>query len=239
MIHQPSCCGDFRATCMRCGTADVTRTRLLLLQVCSPTALRCMLLDAVGQQVCSPTASRSMHVSVQDLRWPYLWPVSLPKEPMVRAAIDGFTQVGSGGVFCTSVLTSGSISEGDGVSLAPAMPASPSSLPPQISIQDNQATRPVCSSVCHEGLRNQRSASSSLFARSKVKQKKQRKRMMKRRKSLSVSAGCVRDAEGGRLSLSRQQSPPSSIHRVVTAPRQPASPRPPQRNPVIHDHRLI
>ena len=45
---------------------------------------------------------------------------------MVRAAIDGFTQVGSGGVFWTSVLTSGSISEGDGVSLAPAMPASPS-----------------------------------------------------------------------------------------------------------------
>lgn len=47
----------------------------------------------------------------------YLCPASLPKEPMVRR---GLTQVGSG-VFWTSVLTSGSISEGEGVSLAPAM----------------------------------------------------------------------------------------------------------------------
>lgn len=50
----------------------------------------------------------------------YLWPASLPKEPMVRRGLEGLTQEGSG-VFCTSVLTSGSISEGEGVSLAPAM----------------------------------------------------------------------------------------------------------------------
>lgn len=50
----------------------------------------------------------------------YLWPASLPKEPMVRRGLEGLTQVGSG-VFWTSVLTSGSISEGEGVSLAPAM----------------------------------------------------------------------------------------------------------------------
>lgn len=57
----------------------------------------------------------------------YLWPASLPKEPMVRRGLEGLTQVGSG-VFCTSVLTSGSISEGEGVSFAPAMP--PECLPP-------------------------------------------------------------------------------------------------------------
>lgn len=50
----------------------------------------------------------------------YLWPASLPKEPMVRRELEGFIHMGSG-VFCTSVLTSGSISEGDGVSFAPAM----------------------------------------------------------------------------------------------------------------------
>lgn len=50
----------------------------------------------------------------------YLCPASLPKEPMVRRGLEGLTQEGSG-VFCTSVLTSGSISEGEGVSLAPAM----------------------------------------------------------------------------------------------------------------------
>jgi len=50
----------------------------------------------------------------------YLWPASLPKEPTVRRGLEGLTQVGSG-VFCASVFTSGSISEGEGVSLAPAM----------------------------------------------------------------------------------------------------------------------
>lgn len=50
----------------------------------------------------------------------YLWPASLPKEPVVRRGLEGLTQLGSG-VFCTSVLTSGSISEGEGVSFAPAM----------------------------------------------------------------------------------------------------------------------
>lgn len=57
----------------------------------------------------------------------YLWPASLPREPMLRSGLDGWTQVGSGG-FCASVFTSGSISEGDGVSLAPAMPADESRL---------------------------------------------------------------------------------------------------------------
>uniref|UniRef100_A0AAV2MR18 Secreted protein n=1 Tax=Knipowitschia caucasica TaxID=637954 RepID=A0AAV2MR18_KNICA len=50
----------------------------------------------------------------------YLWPASLPNEPMVRSELEGCTQVGSE-LFCTSVFTSGSISEGEGVSLAPAM----------------------------------------------------------------------------------------------------------------------
>lgn len=51
----------------------------------------------------------------------YLCPASLPKEPIVRIGFNGLTQVGSSGVFVASVLTSGSISEGDGVSLAPAI----------------------------------------------------------------------------------------------------------------------
>lgn len=50
----------------------------------------------------------------------YLWPASLPREPAVRRGVEGLTQVGSG-VLRTSVFTSGSISEGEGVSLAPAM----------------------------------------------------------------------------------------------------------------------
>lgn len=50
----------------------------------------------------------------------YLWPASLSKEPAVRRELEGFIHMGSGG-FCTSVLTSGSISEGEGVSFAPAM----------------------------------------------------------------------------------------------------------------------
>ena len=63
----------------------------------------------------------------------YLWPASLPNEPMVRIGLEGLTQVGSG-VFCTSVLTSGSISEGEGVSFAPAMvPSGTSSREPVCS----------------------------------------------------------------------------------------------------------
>ena len=66
---------------------------------------------------------RSASTNMRLLVWicgSYLWPASLPNEPAVRGRLEGFTQVGSG-VFCTSVLTSGSISEGEGVSLAPAM----------------------------------------------------------------------------------------------------------------------
>lgn len=63
----------------------------------------------------------------------YLWPASLPNEPMVRSGLEGWTHVGSG-LFCTSVFTSGSISEGEGVSLAPAIalcfPRVPSSSEP-------------------------------------------------------------------------------------------------------------
>ncbi|CAB1431936.1 unnamed protein product [Pleuronectes platessa] len=63
----------------------------------------------------------------------YLWPASLSKEPVVRIGLEGLTQVGSG-VFCTSVLTSGSISEGEGVSFAPAMvPSGTSSREPVCS----------------------------------------------------------------------------------------------------------
>lgn len=60
------------------------------------------------------------HASLVRICGSYLWPASLPKEPMVRRELEGFIQMGSGG-FCTSFLTSGSISEGDGVSFAPAM----------------------------------------------------------------------------------------------------------------------
>lgn len=69
----------------------------------------------------------------------YLWPASLPREPMVRSGVEeGCTQVGSG-VLRTSVFTSGSISEGDGVSFAPAMapsPPPPSAKPPSGSDRD-------------------------------------------------------------------------------------------------------
>lgn len=64
----------------------------------------------------SETCSGFMRVNVR-----YLCPASLPKEPIVRIGFNGLTQVGSSGVFVASVLTSGSISEGDGVSLAPAI----------------------------------------------------------------------------------------------------------------------
>lgn len=60
------------------------------------------------------------HASLLRICGSYLWPASLPKEPMVRRELEGFIHMGSG-VFCTSVLTSGSISEADGVSFAPAM----------------------------------------------------------------------------------------------------------------------
>lgn len=60
------------------------------------------------------------HASLVRICGSYLWPASLPKEPTVRRLLEGFIHMGSG-VFCTSVLTSGSISEGDGVSFAPAM----------------------------------------------------------------------------------------------------------------------
>lgn len=52
----------------------------------------------------------------------YLWPASLPNELAVRSGLEALTQGGSG-LFCPSVFTSGSISDGEGVSLAPAMPA--------------------------------------------------------------------------------------------------------------------
>lgn len=68
---------------------------------------------------CMRSASTNMRLLVW-ICGSYLWPASLPKEPAVRGGLEGFTQVGSG-VFCTSVLTSGSISEGEGVSLAPAI----------------------------------------------------------------------------------------------------------------------
>ena len=74
----------------------------------------------------------------------YLWPASLPKEPMVRRGLTGLTQVGSG-VFCTSVFTSGSISEGEGVSLAPAMALS---LPPRV-LPPAESGQYVSSSCCH------------------------------------------------------------------------------------------
>lgn len=67
------------------------------------------------------------HASLARMCGGYLWPASLPKEPMVRRGLEGLTQAGSG-CFCTSVLTSGSISEGEGVSLAPAMALSLSSV---------------------------------------------------------------------------------------------------------------
>lgn len=60
------------------------------------------------------------HASLVRICGSYLWPASLPKEPAVRRVLEGFIHMGSG-LFCTSVLTSGSISEGDGVSFAPAM----------------------------------------------------------------------------------------------------------------------
>lgn len=69
--------------------------------------------------VCKRAAIRNMRLLLR-IYGSYLWPVSLPKEPMVRRGLEGLTHVGSG-VLCASVFTSGSISEGEGVSLAPAM----------------------------------------------------------------------------------------------------------------------
>lgn len=75
------------------------------------------------------------HATLVRICGSYLWPASLPKEPIVRRGLEGLTQVGSGG-FCASVFTSGSISEGEGVSLAPAMALFPSrALPPAESGQ--------------------------------------------------------------------------------------------------------
>ena len=70
--------------------------------------------------MCARRAAFRKHATSLRICGGYLWPASLPKEPMVRRGLEGLTQVGSG-VFCTSVFTSGSISEGEGVSLAPAM----------------------------------------------------------------------------------------------------------------------
>lgn len=69
---------------------------------------------------CCVCASQRKHAPLVRICGSYLWSASLPSEPMVRRGLEGLTQVGSG-VFCTSVLTSGSISEGEGVSFAPAM----------------------------------------------------------------------------------------------------------------------
>lgn len=52
----------------------------------------------------------------------YLWPASLPSEPMVRIGMDGWTHVWSN-AFWVSVLTSVSISDGESLSLAPAIPS--------------------------------------------------------------------------------------------------------------------
>lgn len=78
-------------------------------------AASCYFADACAHANCI-----QKHATLVWICGSYLWPASLPKEPMVRRGLEGLTQVGSG-VFCTSVLTSGSISEGEGVSLAPAM----------------------------------------------------------------------------------------------------------------------
>lgn len=69
---------------------------------------------------CAHATCVQKHASLVRICGSYLWPASLPKEPMVRRELEGFIHIGSG-FFCTSVLTSGSISEGDGVSFAPAM----------------------------------------------------------------------------------------------------------------------
>lgn len=74
----------------------------------------------LGCCMCARRAAFRKHATSLRICGGYLWPASLPKEPMVRRGLEGLTQVGSG-VFCTSVFTSGSISEGEGVSLAPAM----------------------------------------------------------------------------------------------------------------------
>lgn len=79
-------------------------------------AASCYLADAA----CVHASCVHKHATSARICGSYLWPASLPKEPVVRRGLEGLTQVGSG-VFCTSVLTSGSISEGEGVSLAPAM----------------------------------------------------------------------------------------------------------------------
>lgn len=78
----------------------------------------------------------------------YLWQTSLPNELVVRSGLDALTQAGSG-LFCPSVFTSGSISDGDGVSLAPAMPAGPVR-----SLQKSQApqeNRILVLMLVHEG----------------------------------------------------------------------------------------
>lgn len=94
-------------------------------------AASCYFADAA----CVQASCIQKHATVVRICGSYLWPASLPKEPMVRRGLEGLTQVGSG-VFCTSVLTSGSISEGEGVSLAPAMALClPRGLPPAESGQ--------------------------------------------------------------------------------------------------------
>lgn len=92
-----------------------TSSQVIKTTLCTLRLASFHLTDACAHAICGQS-----HASLVRVCGSYLWPASLSKEPMVRRELEGFIHMGSG-VFCTSVLTSGSISEGEGVSFAPAM----------------------------------------------------------------------------------------------------------------------
>lgn len=97
-----------------------TLTRTITSQVIKKSPCTLRLASFYFTDACAHANCVQKHASLVRICGSYLWPASLPKEPMVRRELAGFIHMGSG-VFCTSVFTSGSISEGEGVSFAPAM----------------------------------------------------------------------------------------------------------------------
>lgn len=95
-------------------------TRTISSQVIKATLCTLRLASFHLTDACAHAICVQSHASLVRVCGSYLWPASLSKEPMVRRELEGFIHMGSG-VFCASVLTSGSISEGEGVSFAPAM----------------------------------------------------------------------------------------------------------------------
>lgn len=106
--------------CCYWSTDQCSTLRTITSQVITKTLCTLRLAWFYFTDACAHVTCVQRHASLVRVCGSYLWSASLPNEPMVRRELEGFIHMGSG-VFCTSVLTSGSISEGEGVSFAPAM----------------------------------------------------------------------------------------------------------------------